>query len=146
MPVIGGRIDWNESEWRRFISRTGPAGRNLGRKAEIVTQGAKRRCPVSPAGSHGRPSGYARSQVGWRWGEDEQGLYADIVSSAQTVDGKPLGLFIEVGTDPHPIVSKGPYPLRNARTGQVFGRSVQHPGTPAQPHLRPALDDIRGMR
>jgi hypothetical protein len=67
------------------------------------------------------------------------GPYVDIVSEAKTADGAPLGLFAEVGTKPHVIESHGDYPLRNRETGQVFGRRVNHPGTKAQPHIRPAL-------
>jgi hypothetical protein len=45
----------------------------------------------------------------------------------------------ELGSRPHLIESHGDYPLRNRETGQVFGRVVHHPGTLAQPFLRPAL-------
>lgn len=48
----------------------------------------------------------------------------------------------EVGGRPHRIASHGPYPLRNAETGQVFGHEVMHPGTPAQPYLRPGVMSI----
>jgi hypothetical protein len=50
----------------------------------------------------------------------------------------PYALYVECGTDPHPIDSHGPWPLRS-RSGQVFGRHVNHPGTHAQPFLRPQL-------
>lgn len=53
---------------------------------------------------------------------------------------------VEYGSGPHDIWSHGiwirperPWPLRNAETGEVFGLHVHHPGTPAQPFLRPAL-------
>jgi hypothetical protein len=46
---------------------------------------------------------------------------------------------VEYGSAPHVIESHGPWPLRNAETGEVFGRRVHHPGTPAQPFMRPAL-------
>lgn len=46
---------------------------------------------------------------------------------------------VEYGTHPHMIRSRGPWPLRNRETGEVFGRVVNHPGTPAQPYMRPAL-------
>lgn len=71
-------------------------------------------------------------------------------------------MFIVVGTDhwapteygsgPHWIISHGlwlrpenPWPLRNARTGQVFGLVVWHPGTPEQPYMRPALHKRRKL-
>lgn len=46
---------------------------------------------------------------------------------------------VEYGSRPHIIRSHGNYPLRNRETGQVFGRVVHHPGTPAQPYMRPAV-------
>lgn len=52
--------------------------------------------------------------------------------------------YVELGTGPHVIRSHGPYPLRNAETGQVFGPVVHHPGTPPQPYMRPALYRQRG--
>jgi hypothetical protein len=141
--AVGGRLVWNEREYDELVhAKDGPVGRDLARRGEIGAQSAKRRCPVSPDGSHGRPSGYTRSKIGWELGRDEQGLYVDVASPAETPDGGPLGLFIEVGTEPHVITSHGPYPLRD-RKGNVFGRRVQHPGTDPQPHLRPALDDMR---
>lgn len=45
----------------------------------------------------------------------------------------------EYGSAPHPIDAHGPYSLHNAETGQYFGPHVNHPGTPAQPFLRPAI-------
>jgi HK97 gp10 family phage protein len=49
----------------------------------------------------------------------------------------------EYGSAPHIIRAKGPYSLRNKETGQFFGRVVHHPGTPAQPFIRPALYQTR---
>jgi hypothetical protein len=145
--AVGGRVHlvFDEAAMAELLyGPDGPVARMLETKGEIVAQGAKRRAPVSPAGSHGRPSGYLRSQIYWKLGADTVSLYVDVFSPATTPDGRPYGLFVEVGTRPHIIRSHGPYPLRNARTGQVFGRIVHHPGTPAQPHLRPALEDLRG--
>lgn len=53
---------------------------------------------------------------------------------------------VEVGGRAHIIRSHGPWPLRNRETGQVFGQVVRHPGTPAQPYLRPGVMAIAGMR
>jgi hypothetical protein len=145
--AVGGRVDliFDETALAELLhGPAGPIAREMERRGEIVTQGAKRRAPVSPAGSNGRPSGYLRSNIYWNLGVDEVGVYVDVVSPAETPDGAPYGLFVEVGTQPHVIRSHGPYPLRNRRTGQVFGPIVNHPGTRAQPYLRPALDDLRG--
>jgi len=46
---------------------------------------------------------------------------------------------VEYGTKPHIIRSHGDYALRNRETGQSFGRTVHHPGTEAQPYMRPAV-------
>lgn len=135
----GFRLVWNPAEEERLLrSEGGPVGRDLRRKAERVTQEAKRLCPVSPHGSGENRSGHLRSSIGMDLGRDERGLYAQIGTNVE------YGLFVELGTRPHVIESKGPWPLRNRRTGEVFGRRVRHPGTTAQPFLRPALDVIRG--
>lgn len=51
---------------------------------------------------------------------------------------------VELGGRPHQITSHGNYPLRDG-AGHVFGRTVQHPGTPAQPYLRPGVASIGGF-
>lgn len=135
----GMRVDLNDAAIRELLnSETGPVGRDLVVKAQRVTQYAKRLCSVSPSGSGDHSSGHLRSSIDWDLGRDEEGLHADI---GTTVD---YALYVEFGTKPHIIESHGPYPLRNRKTGQVFGRRVRHPGTTAQPFLRPALDSIRG--
>jgi hypothetical protein len=52
----------------------------------------------------------------------------------------------EYGSRPHLIVSHGKWPLRNRETGQVFGRVVNHPGTPQQSFMRVAVYMQRGLR
>lgn len=140
MPPAGGmRVDLNHPAIRALLtSPEGPVAKLLIRDAQKVTQGAKRRCPVSPAGSGGNRSGHLRSSIGWDLGRDAGGLYADIGTDVD------YGLYVEVGTKPHVIRAHGPWSLRNRRTGKVFGPVAHHPGTRAQPYLRPALDDIRG--
>jgi HK97 gp10 family phage protein len=98
-------------------SDQGPVARAMQTAGEIVAQGAKRRAPVSPHGSNGRPSGYLRSQIGWDLVLEDV-VKARVASPALSVDGAPYGLFQEVGT-----------------------RKMA-----AQPHLRPALDDLAGKR
>lgn len=121
----------------------GPTARLMQRCGELVAQEQKRLAPVSPDGSHGRGSGYMRSKVGWEIGADNAGLFVDIGTSARSPEGFPYPLAVEFGSRPHVIRSKGPWPLRNSRTGQVFGRVVQHPGTRPQPFMRPSLDVLR---
>lgn len=116
----------------------------LDQAGAIVEQGAKRRAPVSPHGSGGRPSGWLRSHIRRELGRDARGPYVDVISEALTEEGHDYAPDNEFGTKPHRIESKGPWPLRNPRTGQVFGRVVNHPGQPARPYMRPAIDDLRG--
>lgn len=114
--AVGGRIKWDEAALAAFLSGpNGPPATICSIFGEKITQEAKRLAPVSPHGSHGRPSGWLRSAIGWELGHDELGVYADIFSPALSVDGAPYGLFQEVGT------SK----------------------MKAQPHLRPALYSIK---
>lgn len=132
------RIDWNQAELARLLdSATGPVGRDLEAKAGRVRDEAQRRCPVSPDGSNGNPPGHLRDSITDSLGRDEQGLYAQVGTD---VSYAPM---VELGTRPHVIESKGDYPLRNPVTGQVFGKRVEHPGTEAQPFLRPALEILR---
>lgn len=114
--------------------------------AEIVAEGQRRRIPVSRDGSHGRPAGYAQSKIHVERGADGLGPYWDVGTGddALSPDGTNYPLILELGSRPHEIRSKGDYPLRNAKTGQIFGRVVQHPGTKPQPWLRAALADITG--
>lgn len=93
-------------------------GQALNRAGEIVEKGAKGRAPTSPHGSEGRPSGYLRSSIHHTLEEDEKGLFARIGSEAYTDAGFNYGLAQEIGT------SK----------------------MEAQPHLRPALDDLKGKK
>lgn len=121
MAPAGGRgvtFSFDEAAMSALLeSENGPVGRLLQRVGERVAQGAKRRAPVSADGSYGRPSGYLRSQIGWEVLTDGSVLLVRIATPAETPDGRPYGLFQEVGTS-----------------------KMQ-----AQPHLRPAVDDVRGM-
>lgn len=58
----------------------------------------------------------------------------------------PYWADVEYGTRPHPIVAHGRYSLHNVETGEYFGPRVWHPGTPAQPFMRPALMRARPLR
>ncbi|MCX5066661.1 hypothetical protein OOJ91_12305 [Micromonospora lupini] len=138
------RVVWNYGEAERLLhSESGPVGRDMARKGERVAAEQRRTAPVSPDGSHGREPGYMRDHVSSNLGRDTLGLYVDVGTDARTPDGHAYPLDVELGTRPHVIKSKGNYPLRNPKTGQVFGPEVHHPGTDAQPFLRPSLDVLR---
>jgi hypothetical protein len=94
-----------------------------------------------------RASGTLRSSI--RKFRQPDGSY--LIGPTDTV-GPPwsapqlLGPLIEHGTPPHEIRSRGMWQLYNAATGQGFGRVVHHPGTRAHPFIRPAAEDLNGVR
>jgi hypothetical protein len=138
MPI---RMRWRR-DWQPVVS--GLAEEHLDDAAEVVLAGMRRRIPRSTDGSNGRPPGYAASRLHIRRGVDTAGRYRDVGTDATSQDGYPYPLALEHGTKPHVIVSKGPWPLRDPRTGRVFGRRVMHPGTRPIPWARPSLFDLRG--
>jgi Bacteriophage HK97-gp10, putative tail-component len=122
------RVDLHEPAIRALLNDpAGPVGRQLATLAQRVTQDAKRRCPTR--------TGRLRSSISWDL--TPHPLAADIGTDVE------YSWFVEYGTKPHVIRSHGDYPLRDKK-GNVFGREVDHPGTRAQPFLRPSLDAIRG--
>lgn len=93
---------------------------------------ARRLCPV-------RTGALADSIVGQALTES---MDCRLSAGDQQID---YAAVVELGGRPHEIRSHGDYPLRNRETGQVFGRVVHHPGTPAQPYLRPGVMSIGGF-
>ena len=126
------------------VGLLGIAGPALDAAAVVVAAGQRRRIPVSEDGSHGRQAGYARDRVHVEVGLDVLGPYRDIGSDALTPEGYNYPIGLELGTRAHTITSHGKYPLRNAKTGQIFGRTVNHPGNPPMPWCRAALGDLAG--
>lgn len=113
--------------------------------ADVVLAAERVNIPRSTDGSHGRPAGYAASRLRiLTAGRDEQGPYRDAGTDATSPEGFNYPAALENGTKPHEIHSKGPWPLRNRRTGQVFGRSVMHPGTAPIPWGRRSAEALRG--
>jgi len=51
----------------------------------------------------------------------------------------------EYGSEPHIIEANGDYSLSDG-TGEYYGRIVNHPGTPEQPFMRPALYKKRKLK
>lgn len=87
-----------------------------------VLNAAKQKCPVD--------TGHLKESI-HVYVDDEHRLILEATAD--------YAIYVEEGTRPHIIRSHGDYPLRNRRTGQVFGRVVHHPGTHPQPFLRPAV-------
>lgn len=89
--------------------------------AKAVHRDAKRYCPVK--------TGQLRASI--KWFKAGKTWYVTVSA--------PHWMYVEYSTRPHVIRSHGPWPLRNRETGQVFGPVVHHPGTTAQPFMRPAI-------
>lgn len=106
-------------------------GRSVGRVLDDVESDAEHGCPVD--------TGDLRSTIR----KDHDGGMSGRVWTGDLGAGIDYWATVEYGSRPHIIRSKGPWPLRNRETGQVFGRVVHHPGTPEQPYMRPALNRAR---
>lgn len=116
--------------WERALARDSlPARSGAIRHAESTAQ---RVCPVD--------TGALAATV---TGEASPDTMACRLSAGG--DGVDYATVVELGGRPHRITSHGAYPLRDA-DGHVFGRTVNHPGTPAQPYLRPGVMSIGGYR
>ena len=107
----------------------------MDRLAAFAVQSMKKHTPVSPVGPLHR-SGALRSSV-----------HSERQPDGSVLVGPSLeyGKYVNDGTPPHIIRSKGNYPLRNRETGQVFGREVHHPGTRPQPFVQETAADINGI-
>ena len=57
---------------------------------------------------------------------------------------KWIARFLEYGTSPHAITADEKKALKLYPLGDVFRRSVNHPGMAAQPFMRPAFDETQG--
>lgn len=91
--------------------------------AKIVLSDAKRRAPVKD----GRLKSSLQSSVS----RDRAAVGTNVGYAA----------YVEYGTRPHTISVNGAKVLTDKKT--FFGKSVEHPGTTAQPYLRPAIDNNR---
>lgn len=117
------RIDQGALD-RVLNSPGGPVAKAVLESAIRVENAAKRLCPV-----------------------DEGRLRASITHttprlsitgpSVQVYSDVEYALFVHEGTSPHEITGN-PLLAWNGDDGPAFARSVQHPGTKAQPYLRDA--------
>ncbi len=57
----------------------------------------------------------------------------------------PYSVFVEEGTSPHVIVPRVKRGLANTRTGQFFGKKVNHPGTRANPFMSRAVKKSKSL-
>jgi hypothetical protein len=131
------------SNWVKAV--TGIADPKIRAGAQLVVEAQRQAIPVSQDGSHGRPAGYARSRIGVRVGFGPQGRHYEIGSDATTPDGFPYPAVLDAGSRPHVIESHGDYPLRS-KSGQVFGKRVNYPGTQPTYWCRGSLAVLAGRR
>lgn len=110
-------------------------GRQVKRITEEVADDARAHCPVD--------SGDLVSTIRTRY---PGRLHGQVV-----VGGRgPLAVdvdywaAVEYGTAPHWITSRGEWSLRSDE-GEYFGHRVWHPGTKAQPFMRPAIYKRRNL-
>ena len=89
-----------------------------------VANEAKRKAPVD----HGRLRASIRPE--------KKSKYTWIVGT-----NVGYGLYVEYGTGPHVIRVKNKKVLSDGK--QFFGKEVMHPGTRAQPFLRPAFSSVK---
>jgi hypothetical protein len=133
-------VVWDDAAAKLFCEADGgPVARAMSQLADGLVLSMKYHCPVSPVDS-GR-SGTLRSSI--TKFRQPDGSYL-VGPTALTDGGQLLGPLLEDGTPPHPIDSHGPWPLRS-KSGQVFGRHVNHPGTRAQPFIAPAARELNGV-
>jgi hypothetical protein len=116
--------------WERALARSSHPSR-LGaiRHSEDT---ARRVCPVDTGALAETITGEAEAET----------MACRLSAGDSVVD---YAAVVEVGGRPHRITSHGAYPLRDD-DGHTFGRTVNHPGTPAQPYLRPGVMAIGGYR
>lgn len=126
MPIAGVRVVINSSGIADLEALAARITRNT---AHDVAQDARRRVPVDTGELRSTIRTARVTPQHWR-------VWVGTEHWAPT----------EYGSSPHIIRSTGPWPLRNRETGETFGRIVRHPGTPAQPFMRPAAYTKRRPR
>lgn len=96
----------------------------------------RRRAPVSPTENGGR----LRDSIKMSRRSTGGGVEARFTSSA------PYAKFVEEGTGPHRIEAKQALALHWVSKGQsMFARSVNHPGTKANPFVHAAITALMPM-
>ncbi|HEX8106105.1 MAG TPA: hypothetical protein VF516_00190 [Kofleriaceae bacterium] len=110
------RVNHGYEAW--FLAVQGKSVRKL---TEDIADDARAGCPID--------SGDLVESIGTRYPGGLRGI---------VVVGTDHWVPTEYGSPPHIIYSHGPWSLRSDE-GEYFGRVVHHPGTPAQPFMRPAL-------
>jgi len=92
-----------------------------------IESAAKREAPVNKQSGGGNLRQSIRSQMTG-------------IASGKVEVGVDYGVYVEEGTRPHIITVKNAKVLANKYTGQMFGRTVKHPGTKANPFFQRGID------
>lgn len=100
---------------------------------EAIADDARRACPYDEGHLHDSiETRYPDRNTGQIW----------VGTTSETAE---YWAATEYGSEPHPIEVRSKKVLANKETGEFFGRRVNHPGTPEQPFMRPALYRTRRL-
>lgn len=117
--------DW-PSDFDTRVSTSSEVRALLDYAGAIVERGAVARCPVSDVDDgDGSPPGNLKRSIHREHGSDASGGYVDVGSDVN------YALPVELGQKAYTEITP-------------TGKKIRHPRVPAQPFLRPAVDDLRG--
>jgi hypothetical protein len=129
------KIVWDGLRLAELLrSPTGPVGRHVIERAEVVRQAAKAKA--------NRDTGCLQDSIVKRIEEGPEGVKARIVAdtTACSPERKSYALFVHNGTEAHEIVATNAQALSFIWHGErVFFASVKHPGYKGNPFLTDAL-------
>lgn len=105
----------------------------VGKTGITIQAAAMKEAPVNKGqgGGKGGRGGNLRQSITFK----KLGIASGVVEV-----GSEYGVYVHEGTRPHVIEVKNKKILANKRTGQLFGRRVNHPGTKANPFMQRAVE------
>lgn len=133
VPEWAVKLDLNTPQIAAAIAQSMIQTLHEGTAAMAAT--ARARCPVGDPPKHLRDA--IRTEV------NEEKLIGRVIVGGKL--GKYSGAhayMVEFGTAPHEIrVTEERKTLADPSRKIIFGRTIHHPGTPAQPFMRPGFDE-----
>ena len=114
------------SAFKRFLFRIGSGVRYRAHKI----------APVGPGNDEGYDGGNLKKDI--QVFDDKIDSFSISVGNTNLV---PYAKFVYFGTRPHVIKPKKMKALANKKSGQIFGKSVNHPGTKANPYIEKAFSE-----
>lgn len=114
------------SAFKRFLFRIGSGVRYRAHKI----------APVGPGNDEGYNGGNLKKDI--KVFDDRSNDLSIGVGNSALV---PYAKFVYFGTKPHVIKPKKMKALANKKSGQIFGKSVNHPGTKANPYIEKAFSE-----